>query len=108
MEQPNDKRTIIEWTPYLACAYAEGFCEGENATVVEFTEAWSFIAINKLYLTLQGFYGRTVRNFVNRLFYIRVYHDFSCTPIQRDCRIGRIIIPRYILAARHCKLILNA
>ena len=27
---PNQKSNI-EWTPYLATAYAEGFCEGEGA-----------------------------------------------------------------------------
>lgn len=31
MKQPDNKRTEIEWTSYLACSYAEGFCEGEDA-----------------------------------------------------------------------------
>lgn len=61
MEQPNDKRTEIEWTSYLACAYAEGFCEGDEATDIERIEAFSFIAINKLHHTLQGWYGRSIR-----------------------------------------------
>lgn len=62
--QPNDQRTNIIWTSYLACAYAEQFCEGENASSVEQIEAWSVIAKNKLYLGLQGFYGRTVKNLI--------------------------------------------
>lgn len=62
MKQPDNKRTEIEWTSYLACAYSEGFCEGEDATDIERIEAWSFIAINELWKGLQGFYGRTVAN----------------------------------------------
>lgn len=30
-----NKRIEIEWTPYLACAYTEGFCEGEGASLEE-------------------------------------------------------------------------
>jgi len=64
MKQPKNKRTKIEWTSYLACAYAEGFCEGDGATQIEQLEAWSFIAINKLHHSLQGFYGRTIANLI--------------------------------------------
>lgn len=66
MEQPKDKRTEIEWTSYLACAYAEGFCEGENATSEQQIEAWSFISINELWKGLQGFYGRTVHSLTDQ------------------------------------------
>lgn len=32
MENSTNQQTEIKWTPYLASAYAEGFCEGEDAT----------------------------------------------------------------------------
>ena len=47
-------------TPYMACAYAEGFCEGEGADEEEQLIAWQFIRDQKLWQHLQGFYGRTV------------------------------------------------
>jgi hypothetical protein len=49
-------------TPYLACAYAEGFCEGEGASDEDVLIAWQFIADTGLWNKLQGFYGRTVNN----------------------------------------------
>ena len=61
MKQPSNKRTDIEWTSYLACAHAEGFCEGDDTTPEAQMEAWSFIAINGFWRELQGFYGRTIR-----------------------------------------------
>ena len=66
MKQPDNKRTDIEWTSYLACAYAEGFCEGDGATAEQQIEAWSFIAINELWKTLQGFYGRNVQSLIQQ------------------------------------------
>ena len=45
---------------YTACAYAEGFCEGENGTQEEQLCAWQYISDNRLYTQLQGFYGRNV------------------------------------------------
>lgn len=53
---PN-QRSSIEWTPYLATAYAEGFCEGENATVEEAIEAWAVLIKTKLCYSLQGWFG---------------------------------------------------
>jgi len=47
-------------TPYLACAYAEGFCEGEGASEEEQLTAWQYIRDTKPWQNLQGFYGRTV------------------------------------------------
>lgn len=47
-------------TPYMACAYAEGFCEGEGASEEEVITAWQYIRDTKLWQHLQGFYGRTV------------------------------------------------
>ena len=55
---PNQKSNI-DWTPYLAAAYAEGFCEGEDATKEEQLEAWACIISTKLYFNLQGWFGRT-------------------------------------------------
>jgi hypothetical protein len=56
----------IEFTPFLAVAYAEGFCEGENATIVERIEAFAYIAKHNLQSTLQGFFGRTIAELKNR------------------------------------------
>jgi len=47
-------------TSYLACAYAEGFCEGEGATEEEQLIAWQWIADTEIWRNLQGFYGRAV------------------------------------------------
>ncbi len=44
---------------YIACSYAEGFCEGANATEQEQLIAWQYIYDKKLYSGLQGWYGRT-------------------------------------------------
>lgn len=49
----------IEWTPYLATAYAEGFCEGEGATQEEQVQAWQYLIDTGLAWQLQGFFGRT-------------------------------------------------
>jgi hypothetical protein len=53
-----EKVTTIEWTPYLASAYAEGFCEGEEATIEEQILAWSYLIQTGLCWSLQGWYGR--------------------------------------------------
>jgi len=50
---------------YKACAFAEGFCEGEGASEEEQLIAWQYIYDTKLYLHLQGFYGRTCRDLIN-------------------------------------------
>ena len=59
-----NKRTEIEWTPYLACAYAESFCEGEDASLEEQIEAWEYIYDNNLHHNLQGFYGRNLELYI--------------------------------------------
>lgn len=47
-------------TPYLASAYAEGFCEGENATADQQRDAWQYLHDTKIGYQLQGWYGRTL------------------------------------------------
>ena len=61
---PN-QRSSIEWTPYLAIAYAEGFCEGENATIEEAIEAWAALIKTKLCYSLQGWFGRQAESLIN-------------------------------------------
>lgn len=51
-------------TNYMAVAIAEGFCEGENATEEQQIEAWQYIIDNKLYLHLQGWFGRTAQRLI--------------------------------------------
>ena len=53
-----------EITPYLATAYAEGFCEGENASEQDQLHAWSYLCGSKVGYSLQGFYGRTLFNLI--------------------------------------------
>ena len=51
-------------TDYTAAAYAEGFCEGDGASLTDQIKAWSYICGKEMYMYLQGFYGRTVRDMV--------------------------------------------
>ena len=61
-----NKRTEIEWKPYLACAYGEGFCEGEGASLEEQIEAWAYIYDNDLHHSLQVFYGRSIEVLIDK------------------------------------------
>jgi hypothetical protein len=45
--------------PYLATAYAEGFCEGENATEEDRIRAWAYLIKTKMAYSLQGYFGRS-------------------------------------------------
>ena len=54
----------IEFTPYLASAYAEGFCEGADATFEEQMLAWSYLIKTGLVNQLQGWYGRTAQHLI--------------------------------------------
>jgi len=54
----------IKWTPYLATAYAEGFCEGEGATRGEQIEAWQYLIDNGQAWQLQGWFGRTAESLI--------------------------------------------
>ena len=55
-------------TPYLAAAYAEGFCEGENATETQQLTAWQWLVDTGICWTLQGWYGRTATCFIEKEF----------------------------------------
>jgi len=54
----------IEITPYLASAYAEGFCEGDGASQIDRIRAWSYLCGTKIGYSLQGFYGRNIINMI--------------------------------------------
>lgn len=70
MAIPNGKasmpktKTKIKWTPYLATAYAEGFCEGEGATATEQLEAWAYLIKTGQCWTLQGWFGRQANEYI--------------------------------------------
>lgn len=55
----------IKWTSYLATAYAEGFCEGENATAKEQIEAWAYLIKTGLCWNLQGWFGRNAEALID-------------------------------------------
>jgi len=58
------KKPKIKWDGYLATAYAEGFCEGENATLEEQLEAWAYLIKTGQCWTLQGWFGKRAKNFI--------------------------------------------
>ena len=63
----NDKLVFNETeilTPYLACAIAEGFCEGENASGDDRIKAWAFLIRTGQCWSLQGWFGRTARDLI--------------------------------------------
>lgn len=53
-------------TPYLATAYAEGFCEGDGATEIEQLTAWQYLHDTKQAYKLQGWFGRTAQSLIER------------------------------------------
>jgi len=53
-------------TPYMATAFAEGFCEGEGASKDEQLSAWQYIIDKGLTGQLQGFFGRTADSLINQ------------------------------------------
>lgn len=48
---------------YLAVGYAEGFEETSNTN--DIIRAWSYICGTKLYLSLQGWFGRNVQSLID-------------------------------------------
>ena len=57
----NEKK---ELDPYLACAIAEGFCEGENASSSDRVKAWAYLIRSGQCWTLQGWFGRTANSLI--------------------------------------------
>lgn len=55
-----------EMTPYLASAYAEGFCEGEGASQEDQLTAWQYLVDTGLAWMLQGWYGRTANELIEQ------------------------------------------
>lgn len=56
----------IKFDAYLATAYAEGFCEGENASPVDQIRAWAYLIKNGICWGLQGFFGRTANSLIEQ------------------------------------------
>ena len=61
-----EKEEKTAMTLYLACAIAEGFCEGEGATEKEQIEAWQYLHDTGNAYKLQGWYGRTATDLLER------------------------------------------
>lgn len=61
-----NQRTKMKWTSYLAAAYAEGFCEGENATGTEQIEAWAYLIKTGRCWSLQGWFGRAASGLIEQ------------------------------------------
>lgn len=53
-----------EINPYLATAYAEGFCEGEDASAKDKVYAWSYLIGTNQVWSLQGWFGRTASGLI--------------------------------------------
>ena len=61
---PNQK-SDIKWTSYLATAYAEGFCEGEDSTLEEQMEGWACLIKTGMCWSLQGWFGRAAQQMLD-------------------------------------------
>jgi hypothetical protein len=63
------KTTFEDGTPitsYLATAFAEGFCEGEDASTEDQLRAWAYLIGTKMAYSLQGFFGRNASMLIER------------------------------------------
>ena len=52
-------------TPYLATAIAEGFCEGEGASMKDQLRAWAFLIKTGQCWSLQGWFGRNAQALID-------------------------------------------
>ena len=59
-----ENKEKIVMTPYLAAAYAEGFCEGEGASEEEQLEAWAYLIKTGQCWSLQGWFSRTATSLI--------------------------------------------
>ena len=62
-----NNKVFNETTPltlFLACAIAEGFCEGENASGNDQIKAWAYLIRTGQCWSLQGWYGRTANDLI--------------------------------------------
>ena len=54
-----------KWTPYDAIAACEGF-DGIEHTEEELLSAWQFLIDTNMVWTLQGWFGRTAKDLIDR------------------------------------------
>ena len=59
-----NQKTQTVYTPYLATAIAEGFCEGEDATEEQQVEAYAYLIKSGMAWRLQGTFGRTATQLI--------------------------------------------
>lgn len=64
MKNFRTKKFYKELTPYLAVAFAEGFCEGEGASEEEQLCAWQYLHDKGIAYNLQGWFGRTAQSLI--------------------------------------------
>uniref|UniRef100_A0A6H2A4T0 Uncharacterized protein n=1 Tax=viral metagenome TaxID=1070528 RepID=A0A6H2A4T0_9ZZZZ len=65
MTNYRQRKLYKEFTPYLATAYAEGFCEGDGASEIDQLTAWQYLHDKKLAYSLQGWFGRRAQSLIN-------------------------------------------
>ena len=59
-----EQETLIIDNTYIACAIAEGFCEGEGASAEQQLQAWAYLIKDGIVWSLQGFYGRNATSLI--------------------------------------------